>query len=349
MKKLYILIFIVSALFSCKKAEHNLDLKAEVKKEFTTVDFQRLKEEVTLASQAINFSSQKVGKTFPANKIMRTESMSSMSDFSDCGSHLSTLYQASCFNGYTGEYLISQDYNINHPIVHQSFSSNLDLSISQIITGNTSQLTGGNLLVESGVTVDAHDILAILGKEQESLANLVQNDPSKSVAQMESEMIAKVEEQENKILNEKNLSYENKEFILMTLEIQKQSKDRYMIEMDNQFESGMQLMGLQVDSKRKSFFGKLWRGLAFVALSLATAGKFTAVVAAKAYAAAGKAAAFTKAVSSGYKMLGIGLAWVPTGATLIEKEKWNQDPWGDGSWEKWLKFGLDLNSLFTLF
>jgi hypothetical protein len=89
--------------------------------------------------------------------------------------------------------------------------------------------------------------------------------------------------------------------------------------------------------------------LAFVALSLATAGKFTALVAAKAYAVAGKAAAFTKAVSSGYKMLGIGLAWVPTGATLIEKEKWNQDPWGDGSWEKWLKFGVDLNSLFTLF
>jgi hypothetical protein len=340
-------MLIVIGFFSCKKAENNLEVKAETKKEFTKEDFKRIKVEVNLALQAINFSSQKVGKTYPANKLMKLESVKKMSGFNDCGSELAGLYQSTCFNGYVGEFMISQNYNTNHPIVHNSFSSDLDFSISQIISGNTSSSTETerNLLVESGVTNDAHSTLSILEHEQQALAYQVQNDASKPLAQMESEMIAKVEEQENKILDDKGLSYENKEYILTTLEIQKQSKDRYMIEMEHRFESDVQSMSLGLKSKKKSFFGKLWRGLAFVAITVASAGKLTALAAKLAFMKAGKVALFTKAVSASYKALGYALAWVPTGSLLLETEAWNKDPWGNGSWKEWVDFGIKFLSI----
>lgn len=94
-------------------------------------------------------------------------------------------------------------------------------------------------------------------------------------------------------------------------------------------------------SRKRTFLGKLWRGLAFVALTVATAGKGAIFVAKAAYIIAGKSAVWAASAAtlkSAYFAIGVAAAWVPTGAELVNKEKWNSNPWGGGSFSEILTF-----------
>jgi len=152
-------------------------------------------------------------------------------------------------------------------------------------------------------------------------------------------MTSKVVDQENRILNNPNLSYENKEYVLTTLELQLQNKENYM----NQYENAVE----NSQSRKRTFLGKLWRGLAFVALTVATAGKAAVFIAKAAYIIAGKAALFTAAVKTSYFALGIAAAWIPTGAELVNKEKWNENPWKSGSFSEFMTFGGKIIGVVT--
>jgi hypothetical protein len=90
----------------------------------------------------------------------------------------------------------------------------------------------------------------------------------------------------------------------------------------------------------------LWRGLAFLAISLATSGKFTALAAKYAFKAAGKSALFTSSMKAAYFQIGIAIGWIPSWENMISKQKWNSNPWGDGSLYGWQKFALNIGFIF---
>jgi|GEM_PF-6699377 len=85
----------------------------------------------------------------------------------------------------------------------------------------------------------------------------------------------------------------------------------------------------------------------YVAITVATAGKAAVFIAKAAYIIAGKAALFTAAVKTSYFALGVAAAWVSTGAELVNKEKWNYNPWGGGSFSEVLKFGSGVIGVVT--
>ena len=64
-------------------------------------------------------------------------------------------------------------------------------------------------------------------------------------------------------------------------------------------------------SRERTFLGKHWRGLAFVAITVATTGKAAIFIAKADCIIAGKAALFTATVKTSYFAFGVAAAWVP--------------------------------------
>lgn len=342
---LAISIFVSLILFSCQK--YSPSISKEDQKIFTKIDFLQIKNEVKFFVKNLNTAANRTELIKNTTGRIRSNSLTLNTSESECNSQLASQYMTSCFLGYYGELMIIDDQS-NHHTVHTGLRNDIDISISNGYIGSYTNMGGVGLLRTAvGITNTCDLMLESLSSEQIALADNLQNNHALSDEQAEQTMINKIEEQENRVLNDPLISYDDKEYILTTLEIEKQSKDTYMSQYTNlvdinqtnyQTQSNSELISLA--SKKRSFFGKLWRGLAFVAISLASAGKLSVIIAAKAYAAANKAALFTAAAKKAYFALGVGIAWVPTGAQLVIQEKWNYDPWGSGSFTDWVKFGI---------
>lgn len=330
-KKVFLLAFIASILFGCKKSNETINKLEEPQKEtkvFTNEDFQRIKTEVAQISKSISFAISKT-KSNP-NFNSRGNSINTSNSQNGCGSYYANEYNTTCFTGYATEFLVDENPNIYYTPSNIGLANNLDLNVVSGFTNFGVNGDPNDFLTKSQLTSNSGVIMNALGGEQSQFADSLQNVNTLSDITADQLMTAKVIEQENRILNNPSLSYEDKEYVLTTLELQLQNKENYMNSYENAVENSQ--------SRKRTFLGKLWRGLAFVAITVATAGKAAVIIAAKAYAIAGKAALWTTALKKAYFAIGIAAAWVPTGAVLVEKEKWNENPWGSGDFLGILKF-----------
>lgn len=279
-----------------------------------------------------DFSSRQIGQIINVNSINNTSNNNNT-----CESYLADQYNTTCFTGYYSESFIDANpYDAYDPI-HTGLRNDLDVLINAGFSNFGITADPNFFLAQTNMTNNSAPILEILGNEQLSLADSLQNISTLSDEIADQIMAEKVREQEIRVMNDPFISYDDKEFILTTLEIELQNKQNYINQFGYEDSYGNVVVNSQ--NKKRSFLGKIWRGLAFVAITVATAGKVAAVIAAKAYTIAGKAALFTSSLKKAYFALGVAAAWVPTGVTLIEKEKWNENPWGSGNFTDILKFG----------
>lgn len=355
MKKVFAILLIISTgLNSCQK--NSLEQTKENEKIFTNADFIQLKSDVKIIVKNLNTAANRAGliKTVRESEMIRSNSLPINNTEGGCNSSLSSQYMTSCFLGYYSEFMINDNQSNHHP-VHTGLSNDIDISITNGYSSSNTNTSGVGLYRnEIGITNNCDLMLESLSSEQISLADNLQNNTTLTDEQAEQVMVNKINEQENRIFNDQSISYEDKEYILTTLEIEKQSKDTYMSQFTNLVDINpsdyqTQSNGTEINfaSKKRSFFGKLWRGLAFVAISLASAGKLTAWIALKAYTAANKAVLFTASVKQSYFALGVGIAWVPTTRQLVIQEKWNYNPWPNSgsSFGDWVKFGVGFTGI----
>lgn len=339
-KKLFVLAFAASILFGCKKSNVEVNKLEEPQKEskvFTNDDFQRIKTEVAQISKSISFAISKTSNS--TNVFGRDNYTSTNSSQSSCSSNYANQYNTECFTGYATEFLVEENPNTYYTPSNIGLANNLDLNV---VSGFTNFGVNGDpnyFLSQNQLSASSETTMNTLGAEQSAFADSLQNITTLSDVAADQLMTAKVVEQENRILNNPALSYEDKEYVLTTLELQLQNKENYMDSYENAVENSQ--------SRKRSFLGKLWRGLAFVAITVATAGKAAIFIAKAVYLIAGKAALFTAAVKTSYFALGVAAAWVPTGAELVNKEKWNYNPWGGGSFSEVLKFGSGVIGVVT--
>lgn len=342
LKKVFVLAFVTSILFGCKKSNDvtdALDKPLKENKEFTNEDFQRIKAEVAQITKSISFAISKTNQS--KNYFGRNSYISRNNSQGSCGSYLAEQYNSTCFIGYSTEHFIDENPNASTPS-NIGLANNLDLTISSGFNNFGVSGDPNYFLNQHQLSSQFKTTMNALGAEQSSFADSLQNINTLSDVVADQLMTAKVIEQENRILNNPSLSYEDKEYILTTLELQLQNKENYMNQYENAVENSL--------ARKRTFLGKLWRGLAFVAITLATAGKAAVFIAKAAYVIAGKSALWAAggaAIKSAYFALGVAAAWVPTGAELINKEKWNYNPWGSGSFSDVLKFGSGLIGVVT--
>ena len=334
-KKVFIIALVASILFSCKKSNETIntvELPLKESKQFTLEDFQKVKKEVAQISKGISFAILKT-KSNPSIYARQNYSNGNYSE-GGCGSYLANEYNTTCFTGYATEFLLEEYPDIYYTPSHIGLANNLDINV---VDGFNNFGVNGDpnyFLNQNYLTSNSETTMNLLGTEQSHFADSLQNISTLTDVEADQIMTAKVVEQENRILNNPSLSYEDKEYILTTLELQLQNKDNYM----NQYEYVVE----NAHSRKRTFLGKLWRGLAFVAITVATAGKAAVFIAKAAYIIAGKSAiwaASATALKSAYFAIGVTAAWVPTGAELVNKEKWNSNPWGGGSFSEIIKFG----------
>ncbi|MBC7641450.1 MAG: hypothetical protein H7174_03800 [Flavobacterium sp.] len=342
-KKVFLLAFTASILFSCKKSNEAINKLEEPLKEtkvFTNEDFQRIKTEVAQISKSISFAISKT-KSNP-NLNSRGNSINSSNSQNGCGSYYANEYNTTCFTGYATEFLVDENPNIYYTPSNIGLANNLDLNV---VDGfNNFGLNGdpNYFLSQNQLTSNSETTMNSLGTEQSQFADSLQNISTLTDVAADQLMTAKVVEQENRILNNPALSYEDKEYVLTTLELQLQNKENYMNSYENAVENSQ--------SRRRTFLGKLWRGLAFVAITVATAGKAAIFIAKAAYIIAGNSAiwaASAAALKTSYFALGVAAAWVPTGAELVNKQKWNENPWKSGSFSDFMTFGGKIIGIVT--
>lgn len=335
LKKVFLIAFVASILFGCKKSNETINPLEEplkVSKEFTKEDFQRIKTEVAQISKSINFAILKT-KSNP-NFNSRGNSFNTSNSQNGCNSYYANEYNTTCFTGYATEFLVDENPNVYYTPSNIGLANNLDLNV---VGGFNNFGVSGDpnyFLNQNQLTSNSEATMNSFGTEQSQYADSLQNITTLTDVVADQLMTAKVVDQENRILNNPALSYEDKEYVLTTLELQLQNKENYMNSYENAIENSQ--------SRKRTFLGKLWRGLAFVAITVATAGKAAVFIAKAAYIIAGKSAiwaASAAALKTSYFALGVAAAWVPTGAELVNKEKWNYNPWGGGSFSEILKFG----------
>jgi hypothetical protein len=307
------------------------------KKVFTNEDFQRIKTEVAQISKSISFAILKTKSNPDFN--LRGISINRSNSQNGCGSYYATEYNTTCFTGYATEFFVDENPNLYYTPSNIGLTNNLDLAVVGGFNNFGVNSDPNYYLNQLQLTSNSESTMNSLGSEQIHFADSLQNISTLTDDAADQLMTAKVVDQENRILNNPELSYEDKEFVLTTLELQLQNKENYLNSYENAVENSQ--------SRKRTFLGKLWRGLAFVAITLATAGKAAVFIAKAAYLIAGKAALFTSAVKTSYFALGVAAAWVPTGAELVNKEKWNYDPWGEGSFTDFLKFGSGIIGVIT--
>lgn len=330
------LFFLVTTL-GCQKAansEQESKLLIVQPKHFTTEDLNRIKQEVSQVSTSISYA---ISKSAPFNQFDISRNQNS-----NCGSYIAELYNSTCFTGYYSEFYIENNPTTGYVPVHTSLGNNLDEVVSSGFIDFGISADPNFFLNQHQITSNAGIILNALGNEQSEYADSLQQVSSLSDTDADYLMTQKVIEQENRILNNQLLSYEDKEYIITTLEIELQNKENYMNQYENIVENS--------SSRKRTFLGKLWRGLAFVAITVATAGKAAVFVAKAAYLIAGKSALWAAggaALKTAYFAMGVAAAWIPTGAELINKEKWNYNPWGSGSFSDILKFGSGIIGVTT--
>lgn len=330
----FICLLIISA---CKKAttsENKSDYQSAGYRHFTTVDLNRIKQDVSQLSKTTLFAISKTSGINPF-ELSRIQN-------SNCGSYLAEQYNSTCFTGYSSEFYIDNNPATGYIPVHTSLANNLDEVVSSGFTDFGANADPDFFLNQHQITSNAGAILNDLGNEQSDYADSLQQLSWLSDTGADQLMTQKVIEQENRILNNQLLSYEDKEYIITTLEIELQNKENYMGQYEHIIENS--------NSRKRTFLGKLWRGLAFVAITVATAGKAAVFVAKAAYIIAGKSALWAAggaALKSAYFAMGVAAAWIPTGAELINKEKWNYNPWGSGSFSDIVKFGSGIIGVTT--
>lgn len=338
-KKVLVLVLIASILFGCE-AINKLEEPEKETRVFTNEDFQRIKTEVAQISKSISFGITKASIPIYSS---RGNSFNTSSFRNGCSSFYANEYNTSCFTGYAIEFLVDENPDTYYTPSNIGLANNLDITISSGFNNfGVASVDRNDFLNQNQLSSNFETTMNALGAEQASFADYLQSISTLTDVAADQLMTAKVREQENRILNNPSLSYDDKEYVLTTLELELQNKDNYMSQYENAVENSQ--------ARKRTFFGKLWRGLAFVAITLATAGKAAVFVAKAAYLIAGKSALWAAggaAIKSGYFALGVAAAWVPTGAELVSKEKWNDNPWGSGSFADVLKFGSGIIGVVT--
>ena len=335
--------FVLLAYTFCSCQKTSVDAEKPTKDNiFTADDFKRVQADVALTVSNLRSTKLKLGLTGRGNRSRVNDN--------NCHSELAQVYGSSCFVGTYSEFLIDHDGSVYYSPVHTALSNDMDVVIANAFQ-NTSSPSNSNFIAEMELSTNMQPTLDALGAEQAALATQLESDDSKTDEQADGIMLSKVAEQEQRILNDPSLNYNDKEYILTTLEMERQGKDVYTAQILDNIQART-TNSITDDfnnarTKKRSLFGKIWRGLAFVAITLATAGKGAVVIAAAAYKIAGKAALMTAALKKSYFAMGVAAAWIPTGQRLVEGQKWNYDPWGSGSFEDWVKFGSGIIGVAT--
>ncbi|TAG10090.1 MAG: hypothetical protein EAZ35_06200 [Sphingobacteriia bacterium] len=102
------------------------------------------------------------------------------------------------------------------------------MTISNTYSNNQQNTDLSQIRSTLGITNFGDQTLNSLSNEQFALADNIQVNTSISDAQAETMMENKIIEQENSVMNSNSLNYEEKEYILTNLEVQRQSKDTYL-------------------------------------------------------------------------------------------------------------------------
>ncbi len=220
LKKVFLIAFVASILFGCKKSNetiNSLEEPLKVSKEFSKKDFQRIKKEVAQISKSISFAISKT-KLNP-NFNSRGNSFNTSNSQNGCNSYYSNEYNTTCFTGYATEFLVDENPNIYYTPSNIGLANNLDLNV---VGGFNNFGVNGDpnyFLNQNQLTSNSETTMNSLGTEQSHYADSLENISTLTDVSADQLMTSKVVDQENRILNNPNLSYEDKEYVLTTLEL----------------------------------------------------------------------------------------------------------------------------------
>lgn len=330
MKQIILTILFVFSLFSCKKDK--LDSSVDEPQIF---DLQKIKADVALVKAAYDFA--KIQRTFAK---IQAQSITQMYNYDNqCNSHTAMLYETICPVGLAVDYL--NDFGNYQNASTSLLQVNYDLTISNTFnTNQTNEVYKDTLLSALEVSEHAMDKLSQINQDQVTTATSLENSTMPE-PQVEQEITNMIDTKEQQVINDPTLNIKEKEFIVYTLEYQKAFRNEVsnLVDLHETAETmsiettSKQVNDLKTDSgKRRRLFGNIVRGLVFVGLSLASGGKFAALIAKKAIAKAKGIVQLMSAAAQEKLAYTVGVAisspFVIT--DLVVNKQWRTWPW-----EKW--------------